>query len=284
MNRPVEGWILHQAWGGIVVYWKVSGYMHPEARAVAVPYRVGKTRTSPRAAIPGLNTEYYYCVGRRSYLVDLNRVTWISPDRLLKYRMEDLRARRPGIVELLQTLNPEWKGLTGSWATLHESVGSDVDLLIYHKDGWSIYNALADLLDEKKISGCPGRHQVDLPRIHGYQLLDACYKGERYTIRILKTLEPQACKWMITPIGWMTTVLEIVDPVAPHTVPAAYRAREPRLGDVILETWHTRYQEMSPGLYEARLQVFEAPHGTIVSPDLGGWIRRARLNDNNEQR
>ncbi len=272
---PIEGWIA--GWHGI--YWKISGYMHPETGLVAVPYR-GKNRLEPTTDIPWQPKHYISCIGRKVYTIP-RHANLINPYRVLKLRLNDLKDKRPGIVDLLDVLSPEWAGLTGSWAVWSESESSDVDLLVYGKD---VYKTLIDLQREGRIRWCPGKHNLRLPRLHGIQLLDACYLGNKYTIRILKTLDEMECNGYIRiPIAALTSPAEI-NPVRPYTVPATYIIHLEGVGRAVMETWHTRYQELAPGRYIVKYTLFyEIPGDRLIaSPDLGGWI--ARVDDHNKNR
>ena len=274
MSSPVEGWIVRGLLGGVTIYWKVSGYTHPPGELIVTPYRIQGRRVDPSHRPPGASPRYMPCIGRTVHLEKTGSGVTVDPSHILRLRMRDLAEARPRVAELLETINPEWAGLTGSWATLHETPQSDVDILAYHGDGWRIYKALEDLKEEGRITPCPGKHKAAVPRIHGYQLLDACYRGERYTIRILETLQARGCTGYTTPLGWITARITIEEATAPHRVPALYQASIEGVGRLILETWHTRYQEIKPGIYKAKLQLFHTPKGARASPDLGGWIRQ----------
>ncbi|MCE4602882.1 MAG: hypothetical protein F7C08_01210 [Desulfurococcales archaeon] len=273
MDNPIEGWIIRGLLGGVTIYWKVSGYMHPPGELVVTPYRIENRRVDPGHKPFGAGVRYMPCIGRPVNVERRGAGVEVDPSHILKLRLGDLKVARPHIVELLEILNPEWAGLTGSWAIFQESKHSDVDLLAYQGDGWDIYKALEDLKDEGLVTHCPGRYHANVKRIHGHQLLDACYKGQRYTLRILETIEARECTGYTVPHGWIHARITIEEPLAPHRVPALYRATIEGMGRVVLETWHTRYQEIAPAIYVARIHLFYTPNGVRASPDLGGWIK-----------
>ena len=273
---PIEGWILRTIYNGVPVYWKVSGYRHYDRYKIAIPYRYGSMRIPPEQydRLPLPDPIYLNCIGRRAYLIDVKRATIYNPEAVLKQRIRDLGSRGELINLLMESGVAEWIGLTGSWAIYMETMESDVDLLIYTRSPDKLYKILYEEALNGGITQCKGRYNTRLPYIHGFRLLDACYKGVKYTLRLLLRLEDEGCCYRtIYKVGSVRGSIEILYPISPYTVPATYAVYIKGLGRVTLETWHSRYQELSPGPYKASLDVFyDKSRGIIVSPDLGGSI------------
>ncbi len=274
--KPIEGWIVRTIYNGVPVYWKISGYRHYGRYRVAIPYRYGSRRIPPeqydRLPLPGLT--HLECIGRKAYLVDVKHATIYSPEAVLKQRIRDLGSKGKVVNLLLESGVVEWIGLTGSWALFMETMESDIDLLVYTRSPDKLYKILYEEALDGGISPCRGRYNTGLSYIHGFRLLDACYKGIKYTLRLLIRLEDEdCCCKTIYRVGSIRGSMEILYAISPYTVPATYAVYIRGLGRVILETWHSRYQELSPGAYKASLDVFyDKSRGIIVSPDLGGSI------------
>ncbi len=271
----IEGWVVRVSWLH-VMYWIIKGYNHPEYGYIAIPYRLGDKRIElgeMHRIVPESMLRYVDCIGRYAVVLPHNMIDlYIDPSKVLEIRMSEL----PGvIVELLEQLDPEWAGITGSWAVFSEKRGSDVDLLLYSYSHESIYDRLTKLKNQGLISDCNLRkHNLDIPRQHGFQLLDACYKGIKYTLRILRRIDKAPCSDIIIPIGKYQGLIRITSSREAYLVPAIYDAIIDDLGEIVIETWHTRYQEMLPGIYIANLNLsYDLKRGTILaSPDIDGFI------------
>ncbi|BAN90683.1 hypothetical protein [Aeropyrum camini] len=275
----VEGWIV-EAPGSPAEYWIVKGYEHPPGKVVAAPYRRGGKRLDPRSIeqAPLWTIEHFPCRGGPVPMLSLDAASSkpVNPWRVLELRYPDLP--HP-IKHLLEEVNPELAGLTGSWAVFAEDRGSDVDLIVYG-DPDEIYLALKYL----KSRGAIVRHKhkrSEYP-LDSARLLDSCIKngGETacYTLRILRYTTPRECSKRLTPLGLYAGPLEITgeqEALDSILVPARYRAVLLKLGlPAVVETWRTSYQELKPGVYAGVLEVFADQNGAITaSPDLKGHLK-----------
>jgi hypothetical protein len=269
----IDGWIVRASWAGVEAYWIVKGYEHPDWGVVVVPYRVlGKrypTRPDP-TLFPGIEARLE-CMGRPVPVMPYKRITLtINPARALRLRLRDLPE---AVRELVEYVNAE--GLTGSWAVFQESPQSDVDLISYRRDS---YKALKDLAAEGSLQPCPREPKWGPQPPPRRSLLDACYKGAPFTLRILRTREKMPCttkRWLI---GRYRGEVVITDIGEGFLTPARYEAFIPGVGSAILETWHTRYYEIPPGVYSVDLAIYYVEgEGYVASPDLYGRIKPARL-------
>ena len=274
----VEGWILVDRAGAV---WLVKGYEHPDVGFVVQRYPHGR-RGSPRGLAVSM---YLDCTGRE---VDVLRLADVARavDPALALKSE----RLPGqLQELLDVLQPSWAGLTGSRALGLASATSDYDLLIYDADASRIYRALRDLAEDGLVGECEpdlraskvadtfGRREFEL--LHPLKLLDSCYKGVPYTIRILASERSSPCSSRFSSLGWVEGLLEVEDASRAYLTPSRYGARLSGLGDVVLYTWRTRYQELPAGQYYvvALAQRNEDERSIYLVPDIGGVLRPAAL-------
>ncbi len=267
----IDGWVVRAVWAGIEAYWVVKGYEHPDWGVVVVPYRVLGKRypTKPDPVIfPGLEV-YLDCMGRAVPVMPYKRVTtFIDPIYALKLRLNDLPE---AIKELVEQVGAE--GLTGSWAVMNETPQSDVDLLSFNKES---YKALRDLALEGSLSHCPRKPKWGHQPPPRKSVLDACYKGVPFTLRILRMREKIPCstrRWLVKRYSGR---IEIRDIGEGFLTPARYEAFIPGLGSLILETWHTRYYEWPPGIYDVNLVIYYVEgEGYVASPDLYGRMEPA---------
>lgn len=281
MSLPIEGWMIKvRAWG-LEEIWGVRGYTHPPSYLVATPYIRGHSRLRPYdlSAAPPWTLSFLPCIGREAPLLSEADVTPIDPERALRER-KDLW---PEIIELIDVLSPEWVGLTGSWAVFMEGRGSDVDLLLFHKTDL-IVSALHDLREEGLLRRCADRyHKVsdklsldEYELLYSGKLMESCYKGRPYTIRALRTLEREPCESFTAPMGRYQGLVSILSSADGYAVPARYPAiidgRE-----VLVESWHTRYQELRVGTYIGSLDLFERRGVIVAMPDIHGHLRPVRL-------
>ncbi len=275
----IDGWLARAPMAGLDAVWLVKGYEHPEWGYVAVPYRIGGSRLGLGEAF-SLACQYGYCrrldcMPRRVPVLPAGHIVQaVDPEEALRARLRDLP---PQARELVEILGPGGLGLTGSWAIMGEGPESDVDLVAYNP---GVYGALEDLAEEGLIRDCPrllerdGRRGV---RRAGRRLLDSCYRGVPYTLRILRERGPLPCRCRRTSIGQVEGVLVVVGGEG-HLTPARYQAIAPGLGRVVLESWRTRYHELQPGVYRVRGLAFEDEclGYTVISPDIGGGLEPAR--------
>ncbi len=263
-TAPVDGWIVYTSEPPL--FWLVKGYEHPWDGVVAVPYRLAwGSRLEPSSylsAAPPWSLRLLPCIGRLAPVVPWGMVAAVlDPSAALK-----LHGLPPELGELLEHVGAEWAGLTGSRLTGHWGPGSDYDLLVLPSDPLGAVEALRGLAGEGLISGCPGMRG---------SLVDACYRGVPYTLRLLRTLSPRGCEGFTASLGLWRGLVELGD--AGHEaylVPARYPLRIPGVGEAVLETWRTRYQGLRPGCYEASLELFEREGMVVASPDIAGGLRR----------
>jgi len=262
MESIVEGWILYTSEPPI--FWLVKGYSHPEEGYIAVPYRrVDGGRLDPagyRAATPPWLLTFIPCIGRIAPLISRRRVARVL-DPSAALRIHGL----PGpLRELMEALGAEWAGLTGSRLTGHSSKGSDYDLLVYSSKPWEAVKALRDLAGEGLIEACDGMRG---------SLVDACYRGYPYTLRLLESITRASCEGFTASLGRFKTRISLAPAgYKAYTVPARYEAVLHGLGEAVLETWRTRYQGLKPGCYHGVVEVFERGGVLVASPDIGGWL------------
>ncbi|MFN4046530.1 MAG: hypothetical protein ACK4H7_04240, partial [Acidilobaceae archaeon] len=201
LENAIEGWIVRVSLGYLEETWTVRGYKHPEGALIATPYMRGSRRVKAYdlAEAPSWLLEFTPCIGREAPVIPERIVTMaLDPGESFKVRRGDISGE---VLELIDHLNPEWVGLTGSWAIAGERKDSDVDLLVYgdHRD---IYATLRDLREEGAIRACnvierygKVKDMMDwrlYSKLSTLKLLDSCFKGAPYTLRVLRTLEREA--------------------------------------------------------------------------------------------
>lgn len=281
----VDGVVFEATVAGIPGYYMVRGYRHPPGRLLVEPYRVSGCRGRPVAV-----REYVHCLGVYAYTVPRKSVVRIlsGPKSLSTL---PLRVRRV-IGDFVDRLGLEWAGVTGSYAVGCERQDSDVDILGLYRKG--ILKALRDLYEDGLIHQCkmgdvmakrgrgPGGVALDHERIER-SLTDSCYRGIPYTLRLLTVLQDAECTDTLTPLGVFDGILYLEPVGEPITVPTRYMGIPAPTtpagwaGEIIVETWRTRYQELPPGYYRVRGLVRLDCHGhTILSPDHGGVIEWAQ--------
>lgn len=253
----------------------VRGYRHPEGYVVAEPYRSLDCR--PPRPVP---TGFISCIGVRYYLVPRHRVSIHDPMEALAL----LTPRERTLVEeLAYKLEAAYYGVTGSRAVACATQGSDYDLVL-HGVPDDVGEKLMLLRKRGLIRQCKTRQvlskraprhprdvALDESRI-GMSLLDSCYRGLPYTIRVLVRLDQEPCGEPVAPLGYHEGPLTIVEPVDPYRVPARYLVEIDGVGEAILETWRTRYQELAPGRYMARIALRLEKGRLVASPDHGGYL------------
>ena len=267
--------------------------MHPDDGLVVAPYRLGSSMLRVAAGnLPSsmiLETRRVDCIGWPVTVIrqrDILEV--IDPYIAFKFRKADLPNQ---ILELIDLLGVE-AGLTGSWAINAEGPLSDVDLVIAPGSRVrDIVRTLKELHEEGLIRQCRDRELIEskvgneaywLIAHYRSRLLESCFKGYPYTIRLLRYTAPKPCSRMAYGLGYFTGVIEIVDSEESRLVPARYKVRvtkyPPQLqhlisDTIILESWRTRYQELPSGfyiVYNARLTFTE--EGTVLAVDPQGKL------------
>ncbi len=283
LEHAIEGWMVRVSLGYLEETWTVRGYTHPDGALIATPYMRGSKRVKAYdlAEVPSWLLEFIPCIGREAPRISERVVTMVlDPEGSFKVRKGDINGE---VLELLDYLDPEWVGLTGSWAIAGEREDSDVDLLVYG-DHSNIYATLRDLRDEGSIRACNVEKKYgkigDMMswrlylKLSTLKLLDSCFKGAPYTLRVLRTLEREQCRGALIPLGYYKATVKILDTSEAHLTPARYEAEIEGFGGVTIETWHTRYMELPRGIYKAllRLTLNTKTGAIIASPDMTGWI------------
>ncbi|MGC9112214.1 nucleotidyltransferase domain-containing protein [Acidilobus sp.] len=285
---PFEGWLIRSSDGAV---WMVKGYEHPDDGHIAVPYHSDFPWHIDNKNVGGVSYRYLDCIGREAYVVPRRYGTLIDPSDAIR------RVTLPrGLSELLDVLNPEWVGITGSRALGTAKPSSDYDLLLYSNKPSELYNSLKDLAQEGRIAECEHETRYskvkdtwsldDFNVMHAFKLLDSCYKGIAYTLRLLRQVEERGCTSFYRSLGWFEGVIYINDIGEGFLVPARYSVR---LGFVELTaymlTWRTRYQELPPGRYLVRGLLQASGPDLYLVPDVWGYVKPLQVwawkRDNN---
>lgn len=280
MEPLIESWIVESSVLGSRELWMVRGYRHPEDYVVVSPYIIGgsKVKQYDWRTLPAWIMGYVPCIGRAAPLLPgRSIVRVVDPAGVLKVRRSDIPQ---AVVELIDIIAPEWAGVTGSWAVFAEKPLSDVDILVYG-DHEAIYKALLDLRADGRIESCMVEDRylkvrdklswTSYSRLAPLKVLDSCYRGVPYTIKILRRLDREPCEGFIADIGVYEGALRIIKTLEPHLTPARYVVD---IGgrEALMETWHTRYMELPGGLYIGRLKLFDDRGVTLCSPDIVGGL------------
>ncbi len=282
----IDGWLLRVSIGGSVNTWLVKGYMHPEGHVVAVPYK--KENFAPFWLY-----SYVPCLGRYVSLVPKrNIVVKINPFQAFRLRKNDIPK---DILELVEILDAEAVGITGSWALNNEREDSDVDLIIYDENLERVYNMLRKLREDGLIFQCRREkemfNKVEEPWIveeyKKVRVLESCYKGIPYTIRLLRSMHEIPCLKIVLPLGNASKLLvKIINNRENYLVPARYEVKilegpswitdlQEKFDKIVLETWRTRYQELKTGVYEVLFSdIILDEDEVIISVDPQGKLRK----------
>jgi predicted nucleotidyltransferase len=275
MLVPFEGWLLKD-WDRNVV-WLVKGYEHPTEGYVAIPYR--KVYSGEPWNLRGL-TRYLECVGREVQVVPRSpEISVVDPSEALKQATIPAPLR-----ELLEQLDPEWAGLTGSRALGAAKPSSDFDILVYSSRPSELYKVLEDLAAESKIKECEANIRYskvgdtwssqEFRLLHSFKLLDSCYMGVPYTLRMLRYAEERECKSSYRSLGWSEGLIRLAESGEKFLVPATYTTTIVGVNaPVTLVTWRTRYQELPPGLYLARGLLQASGSDLYLVPDIRGYVK-----------
>ncbi|MGC9209689.1 MAG: nucleotidyltransferase domain-containing protein [Acidilobus sp.] len=271
---PFEGWLAKVK--GHDAIWMVRGYEHPSDGFIVTPYRASATSGG---LTPFVRVEFLWCVGRSTYILERRYAVLIDPVKALR------TARVPDVIrDLIDQLGAEWVGLTGSYAIGLQRPDSDVDLLVYSRRPDEIYARLLDLRGSGLISDCDLEQRFRKERssftlkefltLHPLKVLDSCYKGVPYTLRLLRAIDETPCRSMFTPLGWLTAIGEL-KPLEPYLTPATYIYNAEGGGEYVLLSWRTRYQELPPGRYLVRglVQRDEINGLLYIVPDLEGYVK-----------
>jgi len=282
----IDGFMVIGSISGYHEVFLVKGYRHPEGRIVVIPYAYKGTRFT---AYPGLDVTRLDCIGWPVPQLAKNRIVRVL-DPFTSYR---LRYREIPVLlrELINLLGVDDEtGLTGSYLLFKEGRSSDVDFLIAAptKSGY-ILNTLRELRDDGYISQCrpwatirSKVHQDWLRHHYETRVLESCYKGVPYTIRLLRATDPMPCTGNAYGIGYYNGMVRLRGIGESHLVPSRYEIVEMRpepftwQGRRVLEVWRTRYQELKEGwysLYNARLTI--TGEELVISVDPQGRMHPA---------
>ncbi len=253
----------------------VRGYRHPEGYVIVEPYKrlnCAPPPPTPREPIP--------CIGSGFHIVPRDRVLIHEPSEALA--LLDWEAREK-IEELASKIDAAYYGITGSRAIACAGPGSDYDIIVYGVPG-DVGDRLERLRAKGVISQCkwasiaskrkprhPRDVAVDPVRVRS-SLLDSCYKGLPYTLRIIERINEEACGEPIAVVGVYEGPARILEAIDAYSVPARYLVELEGVGEAILETWRTRYQELAPGRYLVRATLRIEGERQVATPDHGGYI------------
>ncbi len=292
----IDGWMIKVSMAGSINTWLVKGYVQTTSHIIAIPYK---------RFCPIIEDLYRFlpCIGREVPLVPRNLVIQeINPFSMFKLRKRELPNK---IVEFVEIIDPEEVGLTGSWALNRETSESDIDLLVYTSKPRKLYEEIIKLKTEGFISQCRspeimynkvGSSWIVEDYIKN-RVLESCYKGYPYTLRILRFADEKPCSEFLEPLGKIShMIVNIESSEEGYLVPARYKVRvlkgpswlfrlERVYGlNIVLESWRTRYQELREGIYEVNnVYVVTKENEVILSVDPQGSIRRtaSRSYDHN---
>lgn len=284
----VEGCVIEASVAGLLAVYIVKGYEHPDDGLVVIPYRLG----SERSRIEGAFAAPYMlqhstsiaplrrlpCMPRPVPVVEYSRVVSVYEPSSALHRAWHALPRH--VRSLLERIDYEWAGLTGSWAISAETGRSDVDVVFY---GSGVYDSLVEAAQRLGWYSCTPRPDRVRPGsslgvLYKVKFLELCKGPLRVTIRILRTLNQQPCTRRRIGVGYVRTEVLLEDIGESYLVPARYKLSGGITG--FLETWRTRFQELPPGLYTLRGEVWIEGNTLYVSPDIGGAIApKAWYND-----
>ncbi len=274
MRGCVDGCIVEASVNGLSFLALVKGYEHPINAFFIVPYKINNIKLSLIKA---------NCIGRNTFILYKNNIKiYYNPQKILRMRWKELpREAR----DLLALLEPDWAGLTGSWAVFKETRESDVDLLLYFNEKNKIIDILKNIIKKtinfnKKclkriIAKRSGRSDIGIDlNIIKNSLTEICFQDKLFTLRILRRIEPLPCDIMEQRRVWLGRgeyrgFMRPLGDVDSLLVPAYYILDN----KIIVETWRTRYQGLPEGVYCVRGDVFEEKNGVqVISPDLWGGV------------
>ncbi|MCE4618949.1 MAG: nucleotidyltransferase domain-containing protein [Desulfurococcales archaeon] len=282
----VDGVIVEAVVEGLPGYYMVRGYTHTPRYVIVEPYKNVNCKGSPKAY-----TKYIHCLGVATTIIERGNVLRIlSMPRTLELLPRSFRGQ---LEEFIEYLGIEWAALTGSFAVNCERQDSDIDLLALYKPG--VWRTLRDLYDDGLIRQCktrhilekrsrgPGGEALSIDRMEK-SLTDSCYKGIPYTLRLITSISDYPCYKPLIPLGFIDVELSLRPIGEPITVPTRYLGKVVRVyrgvveerNEIVVETWRTRYQELSDGYYRVRGLLRMDDKGRLtIWPDHGGIIARA---------
>jgi hypothetical protein len=291
LSECVEGSIALYQFGSEFIYGLVKGYHHPSNALIIFPYRHPST-CKPRVNIVTYDTYYKWlpCIGRFAPVIDLNEIiNCITPWKALEFTELDSK-----IKEFINILVPDKVGITGSRAVGCNSPSSDLDLVLFSSEPSELAKTLRKLKKSGVISQCsPGRvkrKRVDrrdfsYSEIHiNNSVVESCYKGVPFTLRILRETKCTFCDRLsieIVPLGRVEFEARLI-PEDPESimVPSRYLLEPLKPfdlgGQLYMESWRTRYADLPPGRYLIRgeLMFMLRDNLLFISPDFNGGVWR----------
>jgi len=279
----VDGILFYYNTGHSIILALAHGYEHPSWGVVASPYRsIGCGRPKQ-----GLGEILLPCMGRRVPVARRERILGVL-------RPGDAFTRLPSLLreiisDFVETLGAGWAGLTGSWAAGCGDRDSDVDILVSYGD--ELVGALRDMKSAGLISQCKkhlvkrkrrGRPDIGVDDEYIEEsILDSCYRGIPYTLRPLTRLVQADCAKQRVPLGRVMVRAELAAGErfrVPSRYPLHVLGSNRRLPGraIILESWRTRYQELTPGLYTIIGDLYYEDNLLLLTPDHGGMVIRER--------
>ncbi|AFZ71064.1 hypothetical protein Calag_1355 [Caldisphaera lagunensis DSM 15908] len=276
-----EGWHIKTKHNNKEIIWIIKGYEHPKEGFISIPYRISGKRVNINEIYEEIKDYYLYldCVGKEVPVVKRNEILkYYDPKEIF---IKNVNILPKNIIELVEFLKVEYAGLVGSYLLGYQKKNSDVDLILYGNNN-EIYENLLQMKREGLIFNCIDRYDKvsDTMTRSEYELfaqrrvLDSCYKGIPYTIRILRQIYSEECRSIYKTLKSFKGEIEIYDNKENFLVPSIYLANSIDLGKVEIMTWHTRYMELPLGRYyiEGVVQLNVKDNRLIVVPDQGGRI------------
>ena len=275
---------------GRIIY-AVKGLCNYERYLVVVPkYNLeGCTRFDFMRSIYNCPEQAYISnIGRKVCVIQKDSIMrYYDPYRYSSYRIPSLVKR---FIELISNnlYNGE-VGLTGSHLLGCPSSGSDIDLIIATSDPQSDYESLLRLRSEGIIVQCrdyettvnyrdkiepEGNLSLESYLILArYKVLEGCYRGARYSIRMLNPFDTEWCRKRFHYISRTRLVAEVI-PVSNYTTPALYEVLNVKSNNhYYMATWRLRFSELPRNTYVIEGDLYIDDNGTRwIIPDIGGSI------------
>ncbi len=276
-----EGWHIKTKHNNKDIIWIIKGYEHPKDGFISIPYRISGVRINVDEIYNEIKDYYLYldCVGKKVPVVKKDEILeYYDPEEIYQ---KSINILPKNIIELINYLKPQYVGLIGSYALGYQKSSSDIDLILYGNNS-EIYENLLQIKRKGLIFNCVDRYDKvsNTMTRNEYKLfaqrrvLDSCYKGIPFTIRILRQIYSDQCNSIYKTLGSFKGEIEIYDNKENFLVPSFYLAHSLDLGKVEIMTWHTRYMELPLGRYyvEGIIQLNVKDNKLIIVPDQGGRI------------
>ncbi len=295
----LDSCIIEASVNGEISYYYVRGYEHPITGYIVEPYMRDRCRKIRGRVSLCENPicRYIPYFGRRIPILEKKLiVSTVNPSS--SYSQNKNRLPR-SIRELLDILESYGLGLTGSWALGCERKESDVDLVVINYDE-ELFKMLESYKRKGKIRQCRFQEIISRRRKNDIStnnnkinnsLLDSCFNTIPYTLRVLRSSSiTTIIEWRQRYIDYGEIMLQAIikDPgIEAYLTPARYILANARIIEssedlpdnwhtepIILETWRTRYAELTQGRYliRGRLHYDIWRSQWIITPDWEGGI------------